>query len=382
MKVLFIADCLYQELNGARQSANAHLNTLYELVGKDNVTVIALTGKMNVNDNDIITYKGYSNQIMLFINSILGYTTFINKKIETEIIEKHLTKEFDIVFIDNSFFGSLAKKIKESFPDIMLVSYYHDVKQHLCQEWIKKNSLFKIPLFKAMMKNERMNQKYCDVNLTLNKRESKLFNKYYNSLPTAELGVYLDIKKENNMDIKNEIEDVLNILFVGTYYYPNVNGILWFINEVIPILCYPIELTIVGNGMEKLKNENLPECVKVIGRVESLSKYYEESDLVIGPIFEGGGMKVKTAEAFGYGKAMVGTNENFVGYLENIKSEYINELIYVCDDKNDYAKALKSIREKKRIKKYNSEIRGIFDECYSVDAAKKILKKVLELKSK
>jgi hypothetical protein B2_15733 len=95
--------------------------------------------------------------------------------------------------------------------------------------------------------------------------------------------------------------DKCNILFVGGYYYPNVNGFRWFIKNVTPLIKINYEVTLVGNRMDLLKEEfSNNSNVKVLGRVEDLSPYYEDADVVVGPIFEGAGMKVKTAEALSY----------------------------------------------------------------------------------
>lgn len=377
---MYIADFLYIDDSGAKQQAIANLKTLQDIVGEDNVTVIAFTGKKEIDSGNVITFRGYSNLILLFLNSLLGYTTFTNKKIEDIIVNNYLNNEYEAVFIANSFYGSLAKKIKLHYPEIRLISYYVDVKQSLCRQWIANSSLMKRPLFKAMMKNERINQEYCDVNLTLNKRESALFKSYYGYEPTAELGIYLDIDKNSFIQSESIVgEGVLEVLFVGAYYYPNVNGILWFINEVMPLLKVPISLTVVGSGMEKIKKDNdVPDEVRIYGWVESLGEYYEKADVVIEPIFEGGGMKVKTAEAFGYGKAVVGTTESFVGYIENISSDYLNNILYLCDKKEEFIVALEDIKSRKRVKKYNPEIRSIFEKYYSTESAHNTIKSILK----
>ena len=71
------------------------------------------------------------------------------------------------------------------------------------------------------------------------------------------------------------------------------------------------EILIIGKGFETLKNDLECDNVKVIGTVEDVSEYFYRADFVIAPIFEGSGMKLKTAEALMYGKTIFGTTEAF-----------------------------------------------------------------------
>jgi len=379
MKIVYVSDCLYIPMCGAKQSSLAHLKTLKELVGSENITVIALTGKNKVYDNDVITINSYHSKIALFVNSIFGYTTYTNKKIEELIADKLITDEYDVVFIDNSFYGKLVRKIKEKHDKIWIISYYHDVKQELCKQWIENSSIFKVPLFRTMMKNERLNQSLCDVNLTLNKRETELFIKHYKKCPTDELGVYLNIPYVKKVDEKNKLNYNLNLLFVGNYYYPNVKGILWFVKYVWPYLKDKVQLTIVGNGMERLKNK-LPGEINLYGFVESLATFYIDADVVISPIFEGGGMKVKTAEALGYGKCIVGTSESFEGYVEKMNKKDINRLFYISNTPEEFIEAISDLQYK-GVRKFNDESRRLYELYYSEKSAINIFKRSLKIES-
>lgn len=107
------------------------------------------------------------------------------------------------------------------------------------------------------------------------------------------------------------------VLFVGSKYYPNIIGIRWFYKEVLPQLGYDFELKIVGRGTEFLAEEFNDERVKVVGTVDSVEPFYQDADIVIAPLFDGGGMKCKTVEAVGYGKYLVGTTESLQGFNDN-----------------------------------------------------------------
>ena len=85
------------------------------------------------------------------------------------------------------------------------------------------------------------------------------------------------------------------ILFVGSYFLPNYQGILWFVEHVMPYISY--KLKIVGKGMEEKRIELERKNVEVIGTVDDLSEYYYAAEAIIMPIFLGSGMKVKNSRS-------------------------------------------------------------------------------------
>ena len=104
---------------------------------------------------------------------------------------------------------------------------------------------------------------------------------------------------------------------------------LIFIKEVMPHI--NAELIIVGKGMDQFKEKfELTENVKVFGFVEDLSAFYYDASIVIAPIYSGGGMKTKIAEAMMYGKTILGTKEAFEGY------ERLKDVTLECNNADDF----------------------------------------------
>lgn len=107
--------------------------------------------------------------------------------------------------------------------------------------------------------------------------------------------------------------DGLHILFVGTLNYrPNVEGIVWFVREVWPAIRahagMSAKLTIVGfDPTQEVLALGASQGVDVQGPVDDLSTVYGACNLVIAPIFSGGGTRIKILEAFSYKRAIVTT---------------------------------------------------------------------------
>ena len=103
-------------------------------------------------------------------------------------------------------------------------------------------------------------------------------------------------------------------LFVGSLgYYPNADGVLFFIDRVLPLLRKksraPFAVRVVGGDMDAKLAARLaaiPE-VELTGWVEDIESCYENSDAAIIPIRAGGGTRIKALEAFAHGLPVVST---------------------------------------------------------------------------
>lgn len=191
--------------------------------------------------------------------------------------------------------------------------------------------------------------------ICLNKRDNELLKKEYHVSPHFLLPISMADDFGSNYVGSNKKTNI--ILFVGSYFMPNVKGIRWFCKNVMPYVNK--DLLIVGKKMELLKDELESEHVKVVGTVDSLGNYYRIADAVIMPIFIGDGMKVKTAEAMMYGKPILATNEALEGYeIKNIQG------IYRCNTAKQFIDQINELS----CYGYRDEIRVLFKNKYSMEA--------------
>lgn len=103
------------------------------------------------------------------------------------------------------------------------------------------------------------------------------------------------------------------LLFVGGFNHtPNLDGILWFVRDIFPIIqgkLANVHLTIVGSKAPQSVISMAGEAIDVAGFVsdDRLSQLYEETSLVIAPLRYGGGVKGKVIEAMATGVPLVTT---------------------------------------------------------------------------
>jgi len=133
------------------------------------------------------------------------------------------------------------------------------------------------------------------------------------------------------------------ILFIGSGYRPNIEGITWFLREVSPLLesNFPgrFHIDIVGAVGEYIKGDFIDGISYTIkGLVENLTPLYSDSEMVIIPILSGTGMKIKLIEALAHGKAIISTSQGASG-LEMIW----NKAFVIANEPKEFAEAIMKI---------------------------------------
>ena len=110
-----------------------------------------------------------------------------------------------------------------------------------------------------------------------------------------------------------------NIIFVGKMSYgPNIEAAEWFAKEVLPLIrnkVPDVTFTIVGKDPTESIKSLQSDYIKVTGMVHSVEPFYQEAKLVVLPLMNGGGVKVKLLEAVSYRKPIVSTDVGVEGTL-------------------------------------------------------------------
>lgn len=148
-------------------------------------------------------------------------------------------------------------------------------------------------------------------------------------------------------DINAVSHDKKNIIFVGKMSYgPNIEAAKWFAKEIFPRIkehVYDARFYIVGKDpteeVEKLRAKD----VIITGMVSDIKKYYEIADLVVLPLKNGGGVKVKLLEAISYNKPIVSTSVGVEG------TYFDSNYIPVADEPELFAKLCERILNDKKI---------------------------------
>jgi glycosyltransferase involved in cell wall biosynthesis len=110
----------------------------------------------------------------------------------------------------------------------------------------------------------------------------------------------------------------IDILLVGTGHHANSEAVEWFLTDIWPLIASRgYQVKIVG-GVNHMLSQRRPDLYEQFGdffagRVRDLAPYYRASTSVIGPMRSGGGISIKTIEAFALGKPFIGTTKAYRG---------------------------------------------------------------------
>lgn len=150
--------------------------------------------------------------------------------------------------------------------------------------------------------------------------------------------ICIDASRIKRAQVRQTAKDIICI--GGMFYPPNVDGMVWFANEVLPLIRRErpdTNLVIVGSRPDSklLKLSRAKSGVRVAGYVSDLEPYLSSSAVFVVPLRAGSGMRVKILDAWARGIPIVSTNIGCEGI--QVKS---GENILLADNSADFAKSV------------------------------------------
>jgi len=147
--------------------------------------------------------------------------------------------------------------------------------------------------------------------------------------------------------------------FVGFNNIFNVEGIQWYINQVVPLLPKEFRTVIVGSVTKELKD--YPHNIDVIPFAENLEDIYDNGKVCICPMFRGTGMKIKVVEAMARGIPIVCNSRGVDGLPDKTLSGCL-----VTDNAKEFAEYLIHLRgDGKFYRKCSEEIELYYQKIFS-----------------
>lgn len=120
----------------------------------------------------------------------------------------------------------------------------------------------------------------------------------------------------------------------------NVEGLKWFLNSGWLTICKEVkyaELHIAGHNSEFFEGY---ENVYTHGFVDDLDEFINGLDVLIVPIQNGAGVKIKVIDSIAWGKPLVTTSVGIEGTDDNLQ-----RLVWINDEVNDFSNSLLRIHD-------------------------------------
>lgn len=138
----------------------------------------------------------------------------------------------------------------------------------------------------------------------------------------------------------NGFEERNGLMFIGGFAHPpNEEGVLWFIDYVLPQIRNKIpdmHLTIVGSEPTEAVLEKASDNVTVAGFVEDVTEHFNRSRVFVSPLLHGAGVKGKIGQSFAYGLPVVTTSIGAEGMhlidghnalIADTETEFANKIV-------------------------------------------------------
>lgn len=345
--------------------------------------IASIVGESNV-DTYFIHDEAHHRTLWEYLQGILympfGYYFGLTPKRVREIVDK--AKHYDVVFVDRSVFGIVARRLKETGYKGRVVCFFHNVETvYFSAKYSKlRFSVFNFhislhPLHWLVVpcadRNDRWSCRHADRIIALSKRDDdELFRRYGRHADQLIPIAFVDRYQRDSYPAGLTAEKPLCV-FLGSYFPANVEGIEWFVKNVLSRV--NIRMQIVGKGMDKLKDADwMHPDIELLANVPDLESIFEAADIMVLPIFKGSGMKVKTCESLMYGKNIIGTPEAWSGYNLDYSKAGAS-----CLTADEFVAAINEFCSHPR-PHFNEYSRKVFVERYSSDRMVEKFRAILE----
>ena len=350
---------------GGEKASELNRHVITTIAGEDNVDTYY------IHDESRRRTLGEYLQGIFFMP--FGYYFGLTPRRVKEIVR--LAQNYDVVFVDRSVFGIVAKKLKESNYTGRVVCFFHNVETvYFSAKYSKPHfSIFNFhfslhPLRWLVVpcanRNDRWSCRFADRTIALSKRDDDELFRRYNRHADQIIPIAMEDRYAANSESRTPNTELTAIpplcMFLGSYFPANVEGIEWFVRNVLPHV--NIRMQIVGKGMEKTKEADwMRNDIEILSNVPDLGSLFEAADFMVLPIFKGSGMKVKTCESLMYGKNIIGTPEAWSGYDVDTTKAGAS-----CSTADEFISFINEVINKPR-PRFNTYSRNVFVEQYSAD---------------
>jgi glycosyltransferase involved in cell wall biosynthesis len=170
-------------------------------------------------------------------------------------------------------------------------------------------------------------------------------------------------------------------VFIGSAHPPNMDGLRYFHDEILPLLPSDFKLTIIGEALKFMigkddKYKDLLKCPQFhfAGFVRDLADELDYAKITIAPLRYGAGTKGKVASSMSYGVPCVSSNFG----TEGTGMEH-GENIMIARDAASFAQYIRQLMEDEELWKKISDggIKFIRDN-YAPETVEKMMDKLLD----
>ncbi len=252
----------------------------------------------------------------------------------TKVLE-NINEDFDLIHLDTIHIGLYLDVLKKFKAPVVVRAHNveYEIYKRLANNLSFPKKQYMNILWKRMKKFEEETLQKINGLIALTQKDLNNLKAlgYKGPAEAIPFGMW----KENCEYTPIEIEEN-TVGFIGSLHWqPNIEGILWFLENVVPILIQKkpdIKIFIAGRSAPKSLFKYNSNNVKIVGEVPSSKDFIKKHAVILSPILSGSGLRVKIIEAMAYGKYVVSTTIGAEGIAEKD-----TDFIRIADEPEDYA---------------------------------------------
>lgn len=258
-----------------------------------------------------------------------------SQKLTDRVIELCKSWQPDVIHAEHL---RMATYFPSTCPKTVLKTVsFHNVESELNRKIGSSTLKFGRPLvnwlhLQSLIKFEKHVVDTCDLNFAYSAVD---LEKYRELFPNANWSITRNGTNAKEITPGPQVAEK-NILIVGSLnYQPNVTGLFWFIEKVLPQLPPDISITVAGSGITSGLRDKISQTrIKFIDTPLKLEPFYRDCALCVVPVFDGSGTRGKILEALAYDRMVITTKLGAEG-LE------ISEGIIFAEDATQFIKEIK-----------------------------------------
>lgn len=285
-------------------------------------------------DTSINLYDAFIN---LFSNKSYNIDRFFTKYFAKRLKTILNNDNYDIVILEGLFVTPYVNIIrKESNAKIILRA--HNIESDIWDGLSKNKSNYFKKWYLNLLKNRLLDYeletlKKMDGIMCISDNDAKWMKKR-SIIETT--NVPFTINTDKNIVLSNHLNTIFHIGSMD--WRANQVGVSWFINEVLPIVINKksdTTLHLAGRNMPDTFINKKTENIIIHSEVDNAKEFMNKFNLMIVPLHNGSGIRIKILEAMALGKTIISTT---VGASGIIYEDNVN--ILIADNKEDFAERI------------------------------------------
>lgn len=318
-------------------------------------------------DTDINVVDAFSS---LITKDSYNITRFFSPDLDQKIEYILKRKKFDCIILESVFVAPYIDTIRRE-SKAKLVLRAHNIEYKIWKRMSKQagkgpKKLYYKHLAKRLKEFEISVWNQVDGIATISTEDKIYLNKKVN---TPVVNIPFGINME---DYQSDYNTSNSVFHLGSLdWKPNLEGVSWFIDEVIPLVKSEMKFHVAGRNIPSWLGKMNQDKVEIVGEVESARKFISAQGIMIVPLLSGGGMRVKIIEGMALSKPVITTS---IG-AEGIDANH-NEHVLIADTAEEFAAQLdRLINDENLRKRLALNSRALIAEKYDRQI---IIKKLIE----